>query len=192
MAAAEYLVDEGLTTALVVGSSQLTDTMTGAGVSIDASRSPDAVVVGLDIEATYETIANASAAIRGGSRFVATNTDVTLPTPNGLVPGAGSLVAAITAASGAAPVVCGKPHAPMTRLIDRRLKSDNVWMVGDRPETDIALARAAGWRSVLALSGVTSASDTVPPALTPDYMIESIAVLRNVLSDNVEARQNEG
>jgi 4-nitrophenyl phosphatase len=192
MAAAEYLVHEGLTNTLVVGSTQLTDTVIGAGISAVDSRSADAVVVGLDIEATYETIANASAAIRKGATFVATNTDATLPAPNGLLPGAGAIVAAISAASGSEPVICGKPHDPMIRLMDRMLESDNVWMVGDRPETDVAFAKTAGWRSVLTLTGVTSASETIPPALTPDHVIESVAHLNDVLTEAVEIRPDEG
>lgn len=192
MAAAAHLTDQGSTSAFVVGSSQLTDTIRGAGITITDHKAADAVVVGLDRSLTYDTIARAASAIRGGAVFVATNTDVTFPTADGLVPGAGTVVAAIEAASGTTPVACGKPHDPMTRLITRMLASENVWMVGDRPETDIALAKRAGWKSVLALTGVTGATDEIPSEFRPDHVIDSIRDLGTVVSGTDGIDTDEG
>jgi glycerol 3-phosphatase-2 len=116
----------------------------------------DAVVVGFHREFDYERLARASAAVRAGARLVATNLDPTYPVPGGLIPGAGSLVAAVATASGATPEVSGKPEAPTVGLIRERFGDAGV-VVGDRPSTDGALAAALGWPFALVLSGVTAA-----------------------------------
>ncbi len=192
MAASAHLVDDGVGTAFVVGSSQLAETVRERGISTVDHLAAESVVVGLDRSFTYDTIAKAATAIRRGAAFIATNTDVTFPTPTGLVPGAGTIVAAIRAASGVDPVVCGKPHDPMVRLLDHVLETDRVWMVGDRPETDIAFAKAAGWRSVLTLTGVTSGTTHIPVEFTPDHVVGSLTDLEAVLGQAVGTGPDEG
>ena len=120
----------------------------------------DAVVVGFHREFDYAGLDRASAAVRAGARFVATNLDATYPVPGGLIPGAGSLVAAVATAAGAMPEVAGKPEAPTVGLIRERFGTTGV-VVGDRPSTDGALATAIGWPFALVLSGVTAA--VAPP-----------------------------
>lgn len=113
------------------------------------------VVVGVDFSIDYETIAVASEAIRRGAVYIATNGDKTYPTADGLLPGAGSIVAAISAASGTEPIFAGKPCEPMRRLI-KDLIPGEAWVIGDRIDTDIAMADAEDdWRSVLVHTGVT-------------------------------------
>jgi HAD superfamily hydrolase (TIGR01450 family) len=114
------------------------------------------VVVGLDRHFTYRTLDRVSAEIRNGARFIATNDDATYPTPNGPVPGAGSLVAAVTAASGVQPVLAGKPHQPMADLVLARTTSqpDQILMVGDRLSTDGLFARTLGAGFAWVRSGV--------------------------------------
>jgi 4-nitrophenyl phosphatase len=87
------------------------------------------------------------------------------------------MVAAIAVASGREPDVAGKPHAPIRRLIEARLGSGPTFVVGDRPETDLALGVVAGWSTVLVLSGVTSDAAHVPAEYAPDLVLESIAEL---------------
>jgi 4-nitrophenyl phosphatase len=120
----------------------------------------EAVVVGFHREFDYDGLDRASAAVRAGARFVATNMDATYPIPGGLIPGAGSLVAAVATASGSTPVVAGKPEAPTVGIIRERFGTTGV-VVGDRPSTDGALATALGWPFALVLSGVTAA--VAPP-----------------------------
>ncbi len=120
----------------------------------------DAVVVGFHREFDYDALDRASAAVRAGARFVATNLDATYPVPGGLIPGAGSLVAAVATAAGSTPEVAGKPEAPTVGLIRERFGTTGV-VVGDRPSTDGALATAIGWPFALVLSGVTAA--VAPP-----------------------------
>lgn len=182
MAVSAHLSDTGLHTAFIVGSQQLEDTVRLGGVSIVDHLSAEVVVVGLDRSLTKDTIARAAGAIERGAAFVATNTDATFPTPDGHVPGAGATVQAIVDASGGEVVVCGKPHEPMVELVSRQIHSKNVWMVGDRPETDVAFARRAGWRSVLTLSGITTTPEEIPEELMPDDIIESIAGLVGIVT----------
>jgi 4-nitrophenyl phosphatase len=168
--------------AFVVGSSGLAATLEGYGVAVVADwRAADAVVVGIDFDLSYERLSSASRAVRAGATFVATNLDTTLPTPTGLALGGGAIAAAIATASDVEPFVCGKPHRPIRELIHAKIESGPVWVVGDRPETDLAMAKAEGWRSVLVLSGVTTDLDEVPEALRPDVVLASIAELPQVV-----------
>ncbi len=163
---------------LVVGESGLVETLVASGRTITPEpTSARTVVVGLDRDITYDKLERAATAIRKGARFIATNTDVTFPMPGGPVPGAGAIVAAIAAASESSPEVTGKPHQSMVQHISRLLGPGDTWMVGDRPETDLALARAAGWKAVLTLTGITRSLEHVPRDLQPDLVIDSIADL---------------
>jgi 4-nitrophenyl phosphatase len=141
----------------------------------------NAVVVGLDTSISYERIRDAQSAVRRGARFIATNTDATFPTPGGPWPGAGTIVAAVQTAAGVAPEVAGKPHEPIRSLIRARLGPGPTWVVGDRPDTDIALARAEGWRAVLVLTGVTEDAERVSGMYQPDRVVDSIAGLPEAL-----------
>ena len=150
------------------------------------------VVTGIDFDLSYETLRSAATAIRDGARWIATNDDPTFPAETGLWPGAGAIVAALAVAAGTEPEVAGKPHPPMVSLVTARIGADAV-VVGDRPETDLALARAGGWKSVLVLTGVTDDPATVPAELAPDHVIESIVDLADLLG-RIEtcARQKAG
>lgn len=130
------------------------------------------VIVGLDLRFDYRRLAEASAAIRRGARFIATNDDSTYPVPGGLTPGGGAIVAAIATAAGTQPVIAGKPHDPIVRLLEERVGRVDV-VIGDRPSTDGALARRLGARFALVTTGVTAgggaeaaAADVVAPSLS--------------------------
>ncbi len=117
--------------------------------------SAETVVAGLDLALSYDTLARATVAIRGGADFIATNLDATYPVAAGLYPGAGALIAALEVASGVRAVPAGKPHQPMRRMIREIAGDRSVIVVGDRDDTDLAMAYAEGWDSVLVLTGVT-------------------------------------
>jgi 4-nitrophenyl phosphatase len=106
---------------------------------------------------------------------VATNDDATYPTPDGPIPGGGSLVAAVAYATGVTPIVAGKPHGPMADLV-RAAGGDEGTVVGDRPDTDGAFARRLGYRFALVLTGVT-ARDDLPVEPEPDVVGDSLAAL---------------
>lgn len=169
--------------ALVVGGEGIRLALADHGVTV--TEDPDeagAVVVGLDKDITYERLRDAALAIRRGARFIATNTDATYPTPEGLWPGSGSIVAAIEVACGVAPEVAGKPHRPIRDLIRARLGPGPVWVVGDRPETDLAMAEAEGWSGVLVLSGVVTERDSLDAAFSPAVIVDSLVELPDVLN----------
>jgi 4-nitrophenyl phosphatase len=117
----------------------------------------DTVIVGFHRHFDYEVMRRASTAIRRGARLVGTNDDATYPTPNGPIPGGGSILAAISTAAGIDPIVAGKPHqamADVVRSIVTNVGADAV-MVGDRPSTDGGFAATLGCRFALVRSGVT-------------------------------------
>jgi glycerol-1-phosphatase len=137
----------------------------------------EAVVVGLHRNFDYDELDRASAAVRDGARFVATNLDATYPVAGGLIPGSGAIAAAVATASGRNPEVAGKPERPMAELVRARFGSTGV-VVGDRPSSDGALADALGWPFALVLSGVTSpdarpggeAIPDPPPPFVADHL----------------------
>lgn len=175
MAAARYLQDRA-SSCFVVGEPGLRATLTEAGFDVVGARTrADAVVVGIDFGFTYATLAAASGAIRDGALFVATNTDATYPTPSGLAPGGGSIVASVATAAGVDPIVVGKPEQPMIALLAEQITSSDVWVIGDRPETDIAMAHAGKWRSILPLTGVVSDERQLQGRAQPDHVVDSIA-----------------
>ena len=145
----------------------------------DDSRHVDAVVVGLDLTFTYEKLRVASHYIRAGARFFATNADKTLPNETGVQPGAGSIVAAITAASGIEPVIVGKPETLMmtTGAEILGVAPAETVMVGDRLDTDIAAGKRAGLMTALVLTGVTHREDLATSEILPDYVFADLPAL---------------
>ena len=119
---------------------------------------PDAVVVGRSVTLDFAELAAAATAIRAGARFVATNNDATFPTPHGLEPGAGAVVAYLEVGSGRTAEVAGKPNQPAADLLQARFGTPGL-VVGDRPDTDGLFAQRIGAPYALVLSGVTGAED---------------------------------
>ena len=159
-------------TALACAGPGVREALARRGVRIVEAGPADAVVVGWHREFDFARLARAVDAVRAGARLVGTNEDATFPTPDGVLPGAGALLAAVAYASGASPEIAGKPHAPMRLLVAERV-GPVATVVGDRPSTDGALARALGARFALVLSGVTVERDVdclqhAPDAVAPD------------------------
>lgn len=142
----------------------------------------DAVVVGFHREFDFDRLDRASDAIRRGARFVATNLDATYPGTVRVLPGAGSLVAAVATASGCTPEVAGKPEAATVALVRARLGPDGV-MVGDRPSTDGELARRLGWPFAMVLSGIGGHDPTepIPTDPAPSWVADDLAGLADAL-----------
>ncbi len=117
-----------------------------------------AVLQGYGPNVTATDLAHASYAIQGGAEWVATNRDATLPTEDGVAPGNGALIAAVALATGSDPVAVGKPEPPLYDLAVGRLgcAADEALAIGDRLDTDIVGAMAAGLDSLWVLSGVDS------------------------------------
>ncbi len=148
----------------VIGEAGLHQAVAEAGFSVvdeENWNGPErivAVAVGMDRGISFPKLRRATLLIRSGVPFYATNPDRTFPTPDGLIPGAGALTAALVAASDVEPVVVGKPARFMIDLARQRLCTSpaETLVVGDRLETDIAGGQAAGCPVALVLSGVTS------------------------------------
>lgn len=165
--AAATMIDPGQR-ALVLGDDGVLQALAARGVEVVTSAPADVVVVGWTHAFDFQLLTLALRTVRSGARLIGTNEDPTHPTPDGLLPGAGSLLAAVATASGVEPTVAGKPHQPLARLVADRVDRVAV-VVGDRPSTDGALARHLGAPFALVLSGVTSASD-LPATPEPDAL----------------------
>jgi HAD superfamily hydrolase (TIGR01450 family) len=163
-------------TALACAGPGVREALAARDVRIVEAGPADAVVVGWHREFDFPRLARAADAVRRGARLIGTNEDATFPTPDGLLPGAGALLAAVAVASGAAPEVAGKPHAPMRRLVAERV-GPVATVVGDRPSTDGALARALGSRFALVLSGVTGEAQVEGLHPAPDAVAPDLAAL---------------
>ncbi len=168
----------GSSTIYPVGEQGLVEELKMAGHTINRLDA-DYVVAGLDREFTYEKLARALDLIMNGAGFIATNNDAMLPTEYGFLPGAGSMIAAIQAASDVVPDVIGKPNKPImdVLLMEYGLKSKECVMVGDRLETDILAGIRAGMRTVLVLTGASGIEDIESSGIRPDSVIDSIANL---------------
>lgn len=140
-----------------IGEKALIDILSSAGFYAVQESSALAVVVGLDRCLTYEKLKNAAIFIQNGSLFIATNADRTVRTHEGLIPAAGTIVAALEAATGAAATVMGKPQTAMYShaLGVMGLEPHQVLVIGDHLATDMACAQTLGCPTALVLSGVT-------------------------------------
>lgn len=139
----------------------------------------DVVVAGLDLQFDYTKLKAAATTIRRGALFIATNADATLPTEAGLVPGAGSIVAAIAVASGQLPTVIGKPETPLLvqSLHRMGLAAEDAVMIGDRLDTDILAGHRAGMLTVLVLTGVSTREEIAHAEARPDIVITDLHAL---------------
>ena len=179
-ATAELLAREaagGSPTAYVIGKDGIRSALQDAGIELldgaEGART-DFVVVGWDSDVDYDALRRAAVLVRSGARLVATNADASYPAPGGeLWPGAGAILAAVETASGARATVVGKPHRPLFDTALARAGTRNALVVGDRIETDLAGAAAAGIDAALVLTGVGTTGelldgDVLPVAILPD------------------------
>ncbi|ORV94541.1 HAD family hydrolase [Mycobacterium interjectum] len=159
---------------LIVGTAALADEIAAVGLRPVRRYDDDpvAVVQGLSTTIGWAELAEAALAIRAGALWVAANVDPTLPTERGLLPGNGSFVAALRAATGAEPRVAGKPAPRLLQDAVARGEFRAPLVIGDRLDTDIEGANAAGLPSLMVLTGVNTARDAVyaDPARRPTYI----------------------
>jgi ribonucleotide monophosphatase NagD (HAD superfamily) len=159
---------------LVVGGDGVRIALTAVGLRpVDrADERPVAVLQGFAPEVGWAMLAEATVAIRAGAFWMATNLDRTLPSPRGPLPGNGSLVSALAAATGIQPESVGKPARTLYDAALTGASPEQALAVGDRLDTDIEGAIAAGVDSLLVLTGVSGASDLLAagPLARPDYV----------------------
>jgi 4-nitrophenyl phosphatase len=160
----------------VFGMPSLKQAMTDQGFVL-ADDSVELVVASMDRSLTYEKLAQATILIRSGARFFATNLDPTYPSERGLLPGTGSIILALEAASGVKPTVIGKPEPILFQLALEQMNADHetTAVIGDRVDTDILGGKRAGLKTICVLSG---ASDRLEAeAIDTDLICEDIAHL---------------
>jgi 4-nitrophenyl phosphatase len=159
----------------VVGSAALATHIAEAGFEL-TDEAPEVVVVSIDRAFTYEKLRTGVRAILAGADYVATNTDRLLPVGGSFDPGAGTIVAAFTAATAAvtSPVVVGKPEPRLIEIALAQLGTpkERTIMVGDSQETDIRAGQAAGLYSVLVPTGVAFRPDS---DVVPDRMVDALS-----------------
>lgn len=174
-------------TALAIGSDALLEELSRHGVATtDDVDEAEIVVVGKDTDFDYDRLTRAVRAVDGDAPFVVTNRDRASPTAEGLVPGTGTIVAAISWGAGREPdVVAGKPHEPMVEATAERLDAAlcDAVMIGDNVETDIQLGERAGMETALVLSGLADGTDLPTGSVQPDHVIDSLADVESVLWD---------
>jgi glycerol 3-phosphatase-2 len=168
-------------TVLVVGTEALAEEVRNVGLRPvrQWSDGPVAVVQGHSPQTGWADLSEAALAIRAGALWVAANVDRTLPSERGLLPGNGSMVAALCAATDRQPQVAGKPEPTLLTDALARGKFDTPLVVGDRLDTDIAGANAAGLPSLLVLTGVSTAAERVYAAAgeRPNYVAADLRSL---------------
>jgi glycerol-1-phosphatase len=175
---------DGGRTAFVIGEEGVREALAQAGIVV-VDGEPGRVgfvIVGWDRGVDYEKLRTASVLVRRGARLVATNADPSYPAPGGeLWPGAGALLAAVETASGARGQVVGKPHRPLFDEAVQRAGTRQALVVGDRVETDLAGAEAAGLDAALVLTGASGRSDLLDVDVRPVAVLKTLASL---LEDN--------
>jgi 4-nitrophenyl phosphatase len=164
----------------VFGMDGLRQMLQSAGLQLTApgGEPAEVVVAGIDFDLTYEALKQAALAIRAGADFIGTNPDKTFPTPDGLIPGTGSMLAALETATDRTPTIIGKPETPMfeAALAITGTRAENTLMIGDRLGTDILGGKQAGMKTALLFTGVTTPDDLIRDADTvwPDVAYEGL------------------
>lgn len=175
--------------AYVVGSTSLKEEISLTGlrvVSGDEAKEADFVIVGGHPDFHYDEMKHAALAVRRGAEFYATNRDPAYPTPEGLVPATGAMLAAIETACGRKAVVAGKPEVIMFEVAiaeHMHRDRDRFAIIGDRIDTDVQGGKNAGIGTILALSGSTSEEDVIESETRPDHIIRDLRdLLREIPS----------
>lgn len=181
---ARILPDRG--NVFVIGENGLIAALKDAGFNVvDDQHAEDAtaIAVGIDRNISFNKLRRATLLIRKGVPFYGTNPDKTFPTPEGLILGTGSLLAALSTATDVVPIIMGKPSPYMIALARKRLNilPRETLVVGDRLETDIAGGQADGCFTALVLSGVTSADMAKSWNPAPDYIANDLSCLLEIL-----------
>jgi NagD protein len=162
--------------AYVIGEAGMTTALHNVGYVMTSSE-PDYVVLGETRTYSFEAITRAIQLIEKGARFIATNPDVTGPSPGGSLPATGSVAALITKATGVEPYFVGKPNPLMMRSALNQIEahSETTVMIGDRMDTDVLSGLEAGLRTFLVLTGSTPASAVERFPFRPSAVYDSIA-----------------
>jgi len=171
----------------LLGEPTLASYLAAGGLSlVDATASPDVYVASWTRGFNYDDMAHALDVVDHETTFVGTDPDRTIPRPEGEVPGSGAVIGAVARTVGREPdVILGKPSEQAATLALGRLDlpPESCLVVGDRLDTDLALGDRLGMTTVLVESGVADSGDIESSGVTPDYVVDSIAALPDLLRD---------
>ena len=176
----------------VLGAEGLREAVREAGLCpVGVDDEADALVSGYGPDVVWHEVMRAASRIRDGLPWVASNTDLTLPTPDGEAPGHGALVRLISEFADVTPEVAGKPASPLLEETVRRVGGSRPLMVGDRLDTDIEGGRRVDVDTLLVLTGVTGLDALVAAgqARRPTYLAADLAGL---LTAHAAPRRDDG
>lgn len=176
MATIDYMNDQNLEkTAYVIGETGLKTAIKEAGYIHD-KENPAYVVVGLDTKVTYDMLADATLAIQNGAHFIGTNPDLNIPTERGLMPGAGSLIQLLEAATRIKPVYIGKPNAIiMDKALDvLGVTREDAIMVGDNYLTDVMAGIQNDIATLLVTTGSTKTEEVKNLPIQPTHVLSTL------------------
>ncbi|GAB3658364.1 HAD hydrolase-like protein [Zhihengliuella somnathii] len=172
---------------LVVGGDYLRECVARAGfVAVEShTDEPDGVIQGFHPDLGWTHLAEASYAIARGAVWVATNTDLTIPRAEGIAPGNGALVHAVSLPSGAQPHVAGKPEPYLFEHAARELGVSAPLVVGDRLDTDILGGNRAGFATAFVATGIDSYESVIAavPEERPRYLLAHLDQLFEPMPD---------
>lgn len=177
LATAQYIKEQKENASIyVIGEEGIRQALVERGFTF-VEENPDYVVIGIDRQITYEKLAKACLAVRGGATFISTNGDIAIPTERGLLPGNGSLTSVIAVSTQTKPIFIGKPESI---IMEQALKvlgtaKEETLMVGDNYDTDILAGIQSGLDTLLVHTGVTTKEHLTEKKIQPTYTINSLS-----------------
>lgn len=178
--AAQYILSKKYKEIYVIGEEGLFEEIKNTKVKIidEKSEKCDAVIIGMDKKINYGKLVAAHRFIKNGADFIATNADATLPLENGDIPGAGALVSFLETSTKVKPIILGKPNLYFleTALSIANESKEKCGIIGDRPETDILMAKRAGCIGILVLSGISTSKriEDYPEECRPNFIYSTL------------------
>lgn len=167
-------------TAWVVGERGLHSEIKKIGYEI--SETCECVVVGWDRTLTFHKLETACLAIRNGAEFIGTNPDLTYPSERGIIPGCGAILSFLEACTGQKPLIIGKPSPLIMELALESLQDTDVYVIGDRLDTDIQAGINAGLKTILVLTGIETEESLSASSIHPTHVFEDLKSLTDFIS----------
>ncbi|WP_239749706.1 TIGR01457 family HAD-type hydrolase [Mammaliicoccus sp. O-M53] len=177
MATAGYISEESPGASVyMVGGSGLKSSLSDAGLVIKEDQNVDYVVMGLDVNISYEILSVACLAVRNGAKFISTNKDVSIPNERGFLPGNGSLTSVVSVSTGQTPIFIGKPETIiMEQAVEKiGLSKEECVMIGDLYDTDILAGINSGIDTLHVQTGVTSLEEINLKEILPTYSVKNL------------------
>ncbi|WP_239750575.1 TIGR01457 family HAD-type hydrolase [Mammaliicoccus sp. H-M34] len=177
MATAGYISEESPGASVyMVGGSGLKSSLSDAGLVIKEDQNVDYVVMGLDVNISYEKLSVACLAVRNGAKFISTNKDVSIPNERGFLPGNGSLTSVVSVSTGQTPIFIGKPETIiMEQAVEKiGLSKEECVMIGDLYDTDILAGINSGIDTLHVQTGVTSLEEINLKEILPTYSVKNL------------------